>query len=83
MPLPKGKAGMDTAMEEFKEGKLHSGKGGPVVKNRKQAVAIGLNASGQSKPEFARGPKQRFRKKFKTPEEVDAYANMPGHRVMV
>jgi hypothetical protein len=28
---------------EFKEGKLHSGKGGPVVKNRKQAVAIAMS----------------------------------------
>ena len=31
-------------MEEFKQGKLHSGsKKGPVVKNRKQAVAIALS----------------------------------------
>ena len=30
-------------MGEYKEGTLHSGKGGPVVKNRKQAIAIALN----------------------------------------
>jgi Family of unknown function (DUF6496) len=31
-------------MHEFGEGKLHSGsKKGPVVKNRKQAVAIGIS----------------------------------------
>jgi len=31
-------------MHEFKTGTLHSGsKSGPVVKNRKQAVAIALN----------------------------------------
>ena len=30
-------------MREFKEGTLHSGKGGPVVKSRKQAVAIALS----------------------------------------
>lgn len=31
-------------MEEFKEGELHSGsKKGPMVKNRKQAIAIGLS----------------------------------------
>jgi hypothetical protein len=30
---------------EFKAGQLHSGKGGPVVKNRKQATAIALSAS--------------------------------------
>ena len=29
-------------MREFKEGTLHSGKGGPVVKNPKQALAIAL-----------------------------------------
>lgn len=38
-----------TVMREFKEGTLHSGKGpkgpkkGPVVKSRKQAVAIALS----------------------------------------
>ena len=32
------------AMHEFKAGQLHSGKGGPVVKNRKQAIAIGLSS---------------------------------------
>lgn len=30
-------------MREFKEGTLHSGKGGPVVKSRAQAVAIALS----------------------------------------
>lgn len=30
-------------MHEFKSGGLHSGKGGPVVKKRKQAVAIALS----------------------------------------
>jgi hypothetical protein len=28
---------------EFKAGKLHSGKGGPVVKNPKQAIAIAMS----------------------------------------
>lgn len=37
-------------MHEFKEGKLHSGsKKGPEVKDRKQAVAIAMSESGQSK----------------------------------
>jgi hypothetical protein len=37
-------------MSEAKEGKLHSGsKHGPVVKNRKQAVAISLSEAGLSK----------------------------------
>jgi hypothetical protein len=30
-------------MGEYKEGTLHSGKGGPVVKDRKQAIAIALS----------------------------------------
>lgn len=30
-------------MGEFKRGTLHSGKGGPVVKSRKQAVAIAMS----------------------------------------
>ena len=30
-------------MGEFKEGSLHSGKGGPIVKNPKQAIAISLS----------------------------------------
>lgn len=37
-------------MHKFKEGKLHSGsKKGPVVTNPKQAIAISLSESGQSK----------------------------------
>lgn len=36
-----GKVGK--VMREFKEGTLHSGKDGPVVKNRKQALAIALS----------------------------------------
>lgn len=30
-------------MEEFKKGKLKSGRSGKTVKNRKQAIAIGLS----------------------------------------
>ena len=37
-------------MHEYKEGTLHSGKGGKVVKNPKQAVAIALSEAGMSKP---------------------------------
>lgn len=32
-----------SVMREFKSGTLHSGKGGPVVKSRKQAIAIALS----------------------------------------
>lgn len=37
-------------MAEFKEGTLHSGKGGKVVKSPKQAVAIALSEAGVAKP---------------------------------
>ena len=44
------KAGMEEVMHEFKHGGLHSGsKTGPKVKNRKQAIAIGLSQTGQSR----------------------------------
>ena len=36
-------------MREYKEGTLHSGKGGPVVKSRKQAVAIALSEANMAK----------------------------------
>ena len=36
-------------MHEFKAGKLHSGKGGKIVKNPKQAIAIALSEAGKSK----------------------------------
>ena len=37
-------------MHEYKAGTLHSGKGGPVVKSRKQAVAIAMSEAGMTKP---------------------------------
>jgi ribosomal protein L21E len=36
-------------MREFKAGTLHSGKKGPVVKSKKQAVAIALSEAGMAK----------------------------------
>ena len=36
-------------MREFKEGTLHSGKKGPVVKNPKQAIAIAISESKRKK----------------------------------
>jgi hypothetical protein len=36
-------------MREYKAGTLHSGKGGPVVKSQKQAVAIALSQAGKVK----------------------------------
>ena len=37
------KAKMGKVMGEFKDKELHSGKNGPVVKSRKQAVAIAMS----------------------------------------
>lgn len=36
-------------MREYKAGELHSGRGGPVVKSQKQAVAIALSQAGKAK----------------------------------
>jgi len=36
-------------MREYKEGTLHSGKGGKVVKSQKQAVAIAMSEAGMAK----------------------------------
>lgn len=36
-------------MREYRAGTLHSGKGGPVVKSQKQAVAIALSQAGKAK----------------------------------
>lgn len=36
-------------MKEFKAGTLHSGKKGPVVKSKKQAVAIALSEAKMAK----------------------------------
>ena len=36
-------------MREYKAGTLHSGKGGPVVKKPKQAIAIALSQARKKK----------------------------------
>ena len=36
-------------MGEFKSGTLHSGKGGKIVKNPKQAIAIALSEAKKAK----------------------------------
>ena len=40
---PKAQDIIEDTMHEYKEGKLKSGKSGQPVKNRKQAVAIGIS----------------------------------------
>ena len=45
----KGEKKVHKVMKEYSEGKLHSGsKKGPEVKNRKQAIAIGLSEARKS-----------------------------------
>lgn len=36
-------------MREYKSGDLHSGAGGPLVRNPKQALAIALSEAGMSR----------------------------------
>ena len=51
----KAQAKISKVMKEYKAGKLHSGKDpkgpkkAPVVKSRKQAIAIALSAAGKAK----------------------------------
>lgn len=57
------RARVKSEMGKYKRGKLHSGsKKGPVVKNRKQAIAISLSESGQSKKRKARKKTSKKRK---------------------
>ena len=50
-PLSKKKATkkVTKVMKEYKAGTLHSGKGGPVVKSRKQAIAIAMSEAKMAK----------------------------------
>mgnify|MGYP001583013370 CR=1 FL=1 len=46
----KKKSKVEKVMGEFGRGELHSGsKKGPVVQNKKQAVAIAMSEAGKSK----------------------------------
>ena len=49
-------------MGEYKEGTLHSGKGGPVVKDKKQAIAIAMSEAKMPQP-GARTAKNKAKKK--------------------
>ena len=50
MPVARGPKGVKQELHKFKAGTLHSGsKKGPIVTNRKQAIAIALSEAGMSK----------------------------------
>ena len=49
MKLDKAAKKIGKVMGEFKDKSLHSGKGGPVVKNPKQAIAIAISESKRMK----------------------------------
>ena len=48
------KAKIAKVMKEFKGGSLHSGKKGPVVKGKKQAIAIALSEAKMSKKKMGK-----------------------------
>jgi Family of unknown function (DUF6496) len=52
----------DKVMGEFKKGSLHSGKGGKIVKSRKQAIAIMLSEKAKAH-EGSYAARKRFAKK--------------------
>ena len=47
--MSRGQKKVEKVMGEYKRGSLHSGKGGPVVKKRGQAIAIALSEANMSK----------------------------------
>lgn len=49
MPVRKGPDCVGDELRRFKAGKLHSGENGPVVTDKKQALAVALSACGKSK----------------------------------
>jgi hypothetical protein len=49
MKKTKAEKKVGKVMSEYKEGTLHSGKGGKVVKSKDQAIAIALSEAGITK----------------------------------
>lgn len=47
MKMTKKQQKIGKVMGEFKEGTLHSGKGGEVVKNPRQAIAIAISEAAK------------------------------------
>lgn len=49
MAKTKAEKKISKVMREYKEGTLHSGKKGPTVRSKKQAIAIALSEAGKAK----------------------------------
>jgi hypothetical protein len=49
MKMTKSQKKVKKVMGEYKEGTLHSSKGGKVVKSKDQAIAIALSVAGKAK----------------------------------
>jgi len=49
MKATKGRKKVAKVLREYKAGSLHSGKKGPIVKSKKQAVAIALSEAGMAR----------------------------------
>ena len=49
MKATKGQKKVAKVLREYKAGSLHSGKKGPVVKSKKQAIAIALSEAGMAR----------------------------------
>ena len=49
MKMTKAEKKIGKVYSEYKSGKLHSGAGGKVVKNPRQAIAIALRSAGVKK----------------------------------
>jgi len=71
-PAHKKESKVGVVIKEFKSGKLHSGsKQGPVVRNPKQAIAIGISESRKA-GEPVKPAKRAMKKRHKSKESWES-----------